>query len=123
MMTTDNVDNKNTVTETVANDEQVKVPNKAFDSEYMTEWKREVEFLSSKGIYCTFVRRTPDYGIKQYKYRKTPELFIALAEYYKMIRDERMFNNLRMKLSGSFSISKEAEKAIVSSLIDGDNNG
>lgn len=122
MMTTDNIDNKIT-NDNKTIDETQRVPNKAFDSEYMTEWKREVEFLSSRGIYCTFVRRTPDYGIKQYKYRKTPTLFIALAEYYKMINDEKMFNNLRKKLAGSFTMPNEAEKAIVSTLSERGNNG
>lgn len=54
-----------------------KLPNKAFDSEYMTEWVREVRYLAEKGIRYTFVRIKPEYGIRQYKYRKTPELFAA----------------------------------------------
>lgn len=54
-----------------------KLPNKAFDSEYMTEWVREVRYLADKGIRYTFVKIKPEYGIRQYKYRKTPELFAA----------------------------------------------
>lgn len=69
-----------------------KLPNKAFDSEYMTEWVREVKFLASKGIRYTFVKRTPDYNIKQYKYKKTPELFAALTEFYSQSRREKEFN-------------------------------
>ena len=52
-----------------------KLPNKAFDSEYMTEWTREVRFLADHGIRYTFVKIKPEYGIRQYKYRKTPKLF------------------------------------------------
>ena len=59
-----------------------KIPNKAFDSEYMTERRKEVEYLSSLGINYTYIRRTPYYHIKQYKYKKTPELFKALAVFY-----------------------------------------
>lgn len=54
-----------------------RLPNKAFDSEYMTEWSREVRYLADRGIRYTFVKIKPEYGIRQYKYRKTPELFAA----------------------------------------------
>ena len=54
-----------------------RLPNKAFDSEYMTEWSREVRYLAERGIRYTFVKIKPEYGIRQYKYRKTPELFAA----------------------------------------------
>ena len=59
------------------------IPNKAFDSEYMTERKKEVEYLDSLGIHYTYIRKTPYYHIRQYKYKKTPELFLALAEFYR----------------------------------------
>lgn len=83
--------------EKMNNEKQVtveRIPNKAFDSEYMTEWKREVKYLATKGIRYTFVKTTPEYNIRQYKYRKTPELFIALAEFYADIRHEKEFNAL-----------------------------
>ena len=41
-----------------------KLPNKAFDSEYMTEWVREVRYLADKGIRYTFVKIKPEYGIR-----------------------------------------------------------
>lgn len=65
------------------------LPKNAFDSEYMTEFLREVRFLTEKGIKYTFIRKTPDYGISQYKYKKTPALFAALVEFYSMIEAER----------------------------------
>ena len=66
-----------------------KLPKQAFDSEYMTEFLREVRFLTEKGIKYTFVRKTQDYGISQYKYKKTPALFAALVEFYATIEAER----------------------------------
>ena len=65
------------------------IPKQAFDSEYKTEFLREVRFLTEKGINYTFVRKTPDYGISQYKYKKTPALFAALVEFYSMFEAEK----------------------------------
>lgn len=65
-----------------------KLPNKAFDMEYMTEWRREVQFLKDKGIDYTF-ERTTEYGISQYKYKKTSELFKLLTEFYSAVEEER----------------------------------
>lgn len=70
-------------------DNERKLPKQAFDSEYMTEFLREVRFLTEKGIKYTFVRKTQDYGISQYKYKKTPALFAALVEFYATIEAER----------------------------------
>lgn len=75
-------------------DNERKIPKNAFDSEYATEFLREVRFLSSKGIRYTFVHKTSEYGISRYKYTKTPALFAALIEFYSMIEAER---NLRKK--------------------------
>lgn len=65
------------------------LPKNAFDSEYMTEFLREVRFLTDRGIQYTFVKKTQDYGISQYKYKKTPALFAALTEFYSLIEAER----------------------------------
>ena len=69
--------------------EKKKLPKQAFDSEYMTEFLREVRFLTEKGINYEFVRKTRDYGISQYKYKKTPALFAALVEFYATIEAEK----------------------------------
>ena len=71
-----------------------RLPNKAFDSEYMTEWVREVRFLADKGIRYTYVKIKPEYGIRQYKYRKTPELFAALLDFYVQVANEKTYKKL-----------------------------
>lgn len=71
----------------------VTIPKNAFDCEYMTEWRREVEYLRSKGIRYTFRKVSTEYRIPQYKYTKTPELFLALAEFYTLIKREKEFNS------------------------------
>lgn len=75
-------------------DNERKLPKQAFDSEYMTEFLREVRFLTDKGIQYTFVKKTRDYGISQYKYKKTPALFAALVEFYATLEAEK---NVRKK--------------------------
>lgn len=70
-------------------DNERKIPKQAFDSEYMTEFLREVKFLSEKGIKYSFVKKTRDYGISQYKYKKSPALFAALVEFYAILDAER----------------------------------
>ena len=62
------------------------VPKTAFDCEYMTQWRKEVNFLLEKGIRYVFVKKTGEYQIPQYKYKKTPELFLALAEFYGSVK-------------------------------------
>jgi hypothetical protein len=57
------------------------ITKKAFDQEYMTQWRKEVEFLHSRNIDPVFTK-TSKYGIHEYKYTKTPTLFAALVEFY-----------------------------------------
>ena len=65
------------------------LPNKAFDMEYSTMWGREVRFLQEKGIKCSFVKKTKEYGVSQFKYKKTPQLFAALIEFYTQVENEK----------------------------------
>lgn len=58
------------------------IPSKEFDKEYNTQWRKEMEFLREKGIEYTFAKRVGEYKIPTYKYKKTPKLFLALAEFY-----------------------------------------
>lgn len=51
-----------------------------FDKEYSTQFKKEVEYLKSKGIYYSFVKNVDN--ISTYKYTKTPELFQTLVSFY-----------------------------------------
>lgn len=53
---------------------------KLFDMEYQTQWREEVDFLSSVGIQYTFVKKVN--GISTYKYKKSGELFNQLAIFY-----------------------------------------
>lgn len=62
---------------------------KAFDAEYSTQWLREVAFLKEKGIYWTFVRTDDTFKISTYKYKKTPDLFLALLEFYTLVNCEK----------------------------------
>ena len=70
------------------NEEKKIIPKKAFDSEYSTEWLREIKFLTEKGIKYTFVHKVGEYGISRFKYKKTPALFAALVEFYSAIEAE-----------------------------------
>lgn len=70
------------------------VPKQVFDKEYSTQWRREVKFLEEKGINYTYAKRHYKYPIVKYKYTKTPELFLALAEFYNQVRLEKFFNTI-----------------------------
>ena len=59
-----------------------KIPNSAFDIEYSTQWRDEVNFLTGRGIFYTFRKKDPKYGVVTYKYTKTVDLFVALADFY-----------------------------------------
>ena len=69
------------------------IPKNVFDKEYSTQWRREVKFLEDKGINYTYAKRHVKYPIIKYKYTKTPELFLALAEFYNQVRNETFFKN------------------------------
>lgn len=56
------------------------IDRKKFDKEYSTQWKQEVEYLSSIGIRYTFVKNIEN--ISTYKYTKTSRLFKALESFY-----------------------------------------
>lgn len=58
------------------------IPNNAFDIEYRTQWRDEVDFLASRGIYYTIRKIEGEYNIPTYKYTRTAELFLALADFY-----------------------------------------
>jgi len=92
--------------------ERKRFPKQAFDSEYMTEFLREVRFLTEKGIKYTFVRKTPEYGISQFKYKKTPELFAALVEFYATLNAERAVR--RGGLVREMKVSEPSHEIILS---------
>ena len=67
---------------------------KRFDKEYQTQYVEEMKYLLANGIRYTFVKRIDD--IDTYKYKKTPELFKALAIFYekKMIEDRCFYEEI-----------------------------
>ena len=74
--------------------ERISPPKKAYDKEYATQYRKEMEYLLSRGIKPTYVKRDGEYHIPTYKYTKTPELFIAAAEFYNQQRNEKTYNAL-----------------------------
>lgn len=70
------------------------VPKYVFDKEYSTQWRKEVKFLEDKGINYTYAKKHYKYPIIRYKYTKTPELFLALAEFYHQVRTEQFFKDV-----------------------------
>jgi len=70
------------------------IPKYVFDKEYSTQWRREVEFLRAKGIEYVFAKKHYKYHVTKYKYTKTPELFLALAEFYKQVYIENIHEKL-----------------------------
>lgn len=69
------------------------IPKWAFDKEYGTDWPREVTWLKERGILPVFCK-VNRYGVKRFKYTKTPELFAALECFYRereLARVEREF--------------------------------
>lgn len=64
------------------NNENTQIPNKAFDLEYSTQFRKEMEYLKQHNVHPTYVTKTKPYNITVYKYTKTPELFSLLTTFY-----------------------------------------
>ena len=79
------------------------LPKHAYDMEYSTQTRREYEYLRDHGFNPTFIKVT-EYGIKTYKYTKTPALFICVAGYYAMVRDEKEYSKLESALESGTAI-------------------
>lgn len=75
-------------------DSKITIPKTVYDKEYSTQWKREVKFLEEKGIAYVYAKRHPKYPVTRYKYTKTPELFLALTEFYNQVRNEETFRKI-----------------------------
>jgi len=69
------------------------VPNQAYDMEYATQFRKEVDFLKEHGIDYTYKKKVGEYRIPTYKYTKTPELFRLVAEFYEQHRLNKEFNS------------------------------
>lgn len=90
------------------------IPNKAFDIEYSTMWGREMKFLLSKGIRYTFVKKTKDYSISVYKYKKTSQLFNALSEFFTQIENEKSLAEAQKAMQNAIEVRtpEDLEKAM-----------
>ena len=86
-------------------------PRKAYDTEYGTQWRKEYQYLQSRGIKAAFVK-TNEYGIRTYKYKKTAELFFALSQFYVQVEHEKMYNELTQLLQGRATNEAEAEEIL-----------
>ena len=75
------------------------LPNKAYDSEYATQFRKEYLFLQERGIEPAFVKKVGEYQIRTYKYTKTPELFRAVADFYEAHRNEKQFAAMEKMMS------------------------
>ena len=93
------------------------IPNSAFDIEYRTEWRDEVDFLMERGIYYTIRKKEGEYQIPVYKYTKTADLFIALADFYmRRKRNQRSLSTYKGKVEQQSFVNKDGtlnEKFIV----------
>ena len=111
--------------------DQITIPKTVFDKEYSTQWKREVQFLENKGINYTYAKRHYKYPVIRYKYEKTPDLFLALAEFYNQVRNEKFFSDVEKTTATITALEKgcievkeselsEAEKKTVDFQITGE---
>lgn len=64
----------------------MEINKKLFDLEYNTQIRCEYEFLKDNGFEPSYIKKG---RVKTYKYTKTPELFYAVAEFYKHKLDDK----------------------------------
>ena len=93
------------------NNTRPQLPNKAFDSEYATQFRKEVEYLKSRGIDYTYCKKTGEYRVPTYKYTKTPELVRAVADFYEQHRNEKMFDALATAVRAAHEVNVWAQPA------------
>ena len=108
--------------------EKRNIPSSAFDVEYRTQWRDEVDFLASRGIYYTIRKKEGEYQIPVYKYSKTVDLFIALSDFYLQRKrnyrstatytgkpkkpEQQTFLNDDMSIKEEFVANKEEPKVV-----------
>lgn len=101
-------------------------PKTAFNTEYETQWRKEYLFLKESGFKPTFVR-IDDYGVRTYKYKKTPELFMALTHFYTQVKFDKLFSKYDaiaetgIRVSTLDEVVSEANKLIKES-VNGDSS-
>ena len=62
-----------------------RIPKYMFDAEYSTQRFKEYQFLHDRGIEPSYIKKSKSYNVTTFKYSKTPELFTAVAEFYRTI--------------------------------------
>lgn len=87
------------------------IPRRAFDSDYTTQYVREVNYLRDSGFKYVSESEIGDYHIRTYRYRKSSALFDAVSKFYRKIESERLFNtfNKLMTIAQEFDIVHERE--------------
>lgn len=75
-------------------EKRITPPNKAYDSEYATQFRKEMEYLKTVGIEPTYIKKTGEYRIPTYKYTKTPKLFKALTVFYEDYYNKKNYEHL-----------------------------
>lgn len=56
-----------------------------WDKEYATQFKEEMLYLKEYGIPYSWVTKDEETGLSIWKYKKTVELFSALARFYENV--------------------------------------
>lgn len=74
------------------------LPKHAYDMEYSTQTRKEFEFLKDHQIFPSYIKIS-EYGIKIYKYTKTPALFKLLYEYYSMVQAEKEYDKMSKEIA------------------------
>ena len=93
------------------NQQTTSLPNKAFDSEYSTQFKKEMLYLRECGIDPIFIKKVGEYRIPTYKYTKTPELFTACAAFYKQQRASKEFDSMIQNIDAVATIVNGAPES------------
>jgi hypothetical protein len=92
-------------------------PKQAYDMEYSTQARREFEYLKEHNINPSFVKQS-QYGIKTYKYTKTPALFRLLVDYFTMIEAEKELNKLESATEKTgIKIDPDKQEQLIDALI------
>ena len=74
--------------------QQPEIPKWVFDIEYSTQRRNEYQYLKELGIEPTYIKTHKVYGVKTYKYAKTPALFSALTIFYDVLAKQKAENEM-----------------------------
>lgn len=73
---------------------KAKPPKSAFENDYVTMNHKEETYLWRHGIKAIYVDRSSPYGLRKWKYKKTAELFRAVADFYEQENNRLEFEKL-----------------------------